>query len=106
MVSLNFKRFRNKYTMKNKGAIKLIEMYQQGISPNMSPRCRFIPTCSEYAKECYKKFNFVYASLLTTKRFLKCNRLFKGGYDPVPLTKEEKKQYEQELDEMEKESDY
>ncbi len=38
------------------------------------------------------KFNFVKASFLTLKRFLKCNRLFKGGYDPVPLTKEEKKQ--------------
>ena len=36
----------------------------------------------------------VKASLLTTKRLLKCNPLFKPGYDPVPLTKEEKKQYE------------
>ena len=69
--------------MKNKGVIKLIEMYQKGISPNTAPRCRFYPTCSQYAKECYQKFNFFYASLLTTKRFLKCNRLFKGGYDPV-----------------------
>ena len=27
---------------------------------------------------------------LTLKRLLRCNKLFKGGYDPVPLTKEEK----------------
>ena len=77
--------------MKNKRAIKLIEFYQTSISPNKSPRCRFTPTCSQYAKECYQKFNFAKASLLTAKRILKCNPLFKSGYDPVPLTKEEKK---------------
>ena len=42
----------------------------------------------------YEKFGFVKASFLTAKRLLKCNPLFKPGYDPVPLTKEEKKQYE------------
>ena len=84
--------------MKNKGAIKLIEIYQRGISPYSTPKCRFVPTCSQYAKECYQKFNFVYASLLTTKRLLKCNRLFKGGYDPVPLTKEEKRKLEEEIE--------
>ena len=77
--------------MKNKGAIKLIKWYQKDISPNTPSRCRFTPTCSEYAKECYEKFNFVKASFLTTKRLLKCNPLFKPGYDPVPLTKAEKK---------------
>ena len=77
--------------MKNKFPIRLIEKYQQGISPTNPPRCRFTPTCSQYAKECYQKFNFFKASFLTTKRLLKCNPLFKPGYDPVPLTKEEKR---------------
>ncbi len=76
--------------MKNKLPIKLIEKYQQGISPTKPPRCRFTPTCSQYAKECYQKFNFAKASYLTAKRLLKCNPLFKPGYDPVPLSKEEK----------------
>ncbi|MBR4496996.1 MAG: membrane protein insertion efficiency factor YidD [Acholeplasmatales bacterium] len=75
---------------KNNPAIKFIEWYQKGISPNNPPRCRFYPSCSQYAKECYLKFNFVKASFLTLKRLLRCNKLFKGGYDPVPLTKEEK----------------
>ncbi len=81
--------------MKNKLPIKIIEKYQQGISVNNPPRCRFTPTCSQYAKECYQKFNFAKATLLTTKRLLKCNPLFKPGYDPVPLTKEEKKKIEE-----------
>ena len=82
--------------MKNKFPIRLIEWYQKGISPSSPPRCRFTPTCSEYAKECYRKFNFAKASYLTTKRLLKCNPLFKGGYDPVPLTKQEKKELREE----------
>ena len=88
--------------MKNKLPIKLINWYQTKISVNTQPKCRFIPTCSEYAKECYQKFNFAKASLLTTKRLLKCNPLVNCGYDPVPLTKEEKRKIELENEEIEK----
>ena len=85
--------------MKNKGALKLINWYQKRVSPNTPPKCRFTPTCSEYAKECYTKFNFVKASYLTTKRLLKCNPLFKPGYDPVPLSKEEKRKLKESQNE-------
>lgn len=69
--------------------IKLIRFYQthwqhQG-------KCRYYPTCSNYAIEAYKKFNFFYASFLTIYRVLRCNPFSKGGYDPVPLTRKEKK---------------
>ena len=90
--------------MKNKLPIRLINWYQREISPNTSKKCRYIPTCSQYAKECYQKFNFVKASYLSSKRFLKCTPFFKGGYDPVPLTKEEKKALENEI-ENEKDED-
>ncbi len=71
----------------NKFAISLIEWYQRDISPNSNHKCRHTPTCSAYAKECYTRFNFVKASLLTTKRILTCNPLFKPKYDPVPEKK-------------------
>lgn len=80
--------------MKNKFPLKLIETYQKQISPDHPPRCRFTPSCSEYAKQCYQKFGFAKASFLVTKRLLKCNPLFKPGYDPVPLSKEEKEELE------------
>ncbi len=92
--------------MKNKKIVKLIESYQQDKSLHQTPKCRYFPTCSEYAKQCYQKFNFVKASLLTTKRLLKCNPFSKGGYDPVPLTKEEKLEQEKyEKDVLEKYKD-
>ena len=74
----------------NKIAIKLINFYKKHISPNTNPACRYMPTCSQYGLECFLKFNFFKASFLTIKRILKCNPLFKGGYDPVPLSKIEK----------------
>jgi len=72
-------------------AIKLIEWYQRDISPNSNHKCRHNPTCSQYAKECYIRFNFFKASFLTTKRILTCNPLFKPKYDPVPEKKVRKK---------------
>ena len=73
-------------TMRNKLARKLIKNYQDS-NNGRPPKCRFYPTCSHYAMECYEKFNFVKASFLVSKRLLKCNPLFKGGYDPVPEVK-------------------
>ena len=70
--------------------IKCIDFYQKGISPRKPGKCRFIPTCSEYAKICYERFNFAYASFLTAKRILKCTPFHKCAYDPVPEKKEKK----------------
>lgn len=77
-------------------AIKLIEKYQAS-TKNSSKRCRYVPTCSEYAKECYMKFNFFKASFLTAYRILRCNPFSKGGFDPVPLTRKEKKEKKEEI---------
>ena len=71
----------------NKLCIKLIEFYKQKISPGMNKKCRFYPTCSSYALECYKRFNFFKASFLTLFRIIRCNPWNKGGYDPVPEKK-------------------
>lgn len=68
----------------NDQALKFIDTYQKNKDSN-NKKCRFIPTCSAYAKEAYSKFNFLKASYLTTKRLLKCNPLTKmGTYDPLP----------------------
>lgn len=33
-----------------------IRFYQKHISPGLPPRCRFIPTCSQYAVEAIAKY--------------------------------------------------
>lgn len=76
----------------NQKVIKLIKHYQDSKDLTIgSGRCKHYPSCSNYAIECYKKFNFLKASFLSGFRILRCNPLTKKIYDPVPLTKKEKR---------------
>lgn len=72
--------------------IKLIKLYQRYLSKYLGGSCKYLPTCSNYAKEAYEKHNFFYATFLMIWRILRCNPFSKGGYDPVPEPK--KKQYQ------------
>lgn len=63
--------------------IKLIKTYQAKSNPHKH-RCRYYPSCSYYGLISYERYNIVKASFLTLFRILRCNPLFKGGYDPVP----------------------
>lgn len=65
----------------------LIQLYQTQISPGLPPRCRFLPTCSEYAREAVEKYGSARGSLLAAKRLAKCQPFHKQKsieYDPVP----------------------
>ena len=64
--------------------IWLVRLYRKIISPLKPPCCRFTPTCSAYAIEAFTKRGFFVGLILTIGRILRCNPLFKGGYDPVP----------------------
>ena len=92
--------------MRNKLARKLIKSYQDS-NNGRPPKCKFYPTCSHYAMECYEKFNFVKASALTAWRLIRCNPLHKMAYDPVPLTKEEKRKLKEQenINDKEKSTD-
>ena len=70
--------------------LNMINGYKQK-TKNSMPTCRYHPSCSTYAYEAYEKHNFFYASILSVWRILRCNPFSKGGYDPVPKTKKEKK---------------
>lgn len=68
----------------NKFMVFLIEQYRKFISPIFGQnKCKYTPTCSQYAIEAYKKYNFLKASFLTIWRILRCNPFSKGGYDPL-----------------------
>lgn len=62
----------------------LIRGYQYFLSPMLGPRCRFYPTCSEYAAEAIQCHGAARGSLLAAKRIVCCHPWHAGGYDPVP----------------------
>jgi len=61
-----------------------IRLYQRILSPLLPPRCRFYPTCSNYAVEAIQKHGAIRGLWLALVRILKCHPLHPGGYDPVP----------------------
>jgi uncharacterized protein len=65
-------------------AVFLIAVYQRIISPAFPSSCRFVPTCSQYAKEAIMKHGFMKGSYLGVRRLLRCHPFHPGGYDPVP----------------------
>jgi len=62
----------------------LIRFYQISISPLFPPRCRYFPTCSQYALEALEKHGLIRGGWLTIKRIASCNPWGGSGYDPVP----------------------
>jgi putative membrane protein insertion efficiency factor len=70
--------------MLKKTFLFLILFYRKGISPYTPPSCRYLPTCSQYALEAIERYGASKGIWLAFKRFLRCNPLHSGGFDPVP----------------------
>lgn len=65
--------------------LALIRFYQKFISPAFPRRCRFSPTCSQYALEAIGRYGALKGGYLAFRRLLRCNPFYKGDYfDPVP----------------------
>lgn len=65
----------------------LIDFYRKGISPLRPPCCRFIPTCSEYARQAIERYGALKGGWLALRRLLKCHPFHRQKtieYDPVP----------------------
>ncbi|WP_153117785.1 membrane protein insertion efficiency factor YidD [Rhodocyclus tenuis] len=64
--------------------LALIRFYQFAISPLLGQRCRFFPSCSEYAVEAIQRHGVLRGSWLGMRRLSHCHPWHPGGYDPVP----------------------
>lgn len=64
--------------------IALVRFYQYAISPMLPPRCRYTPTCSQYAVEAIGKYGAFKGGWLAAKRIARCHPWGGCGHDPVP----------------------
>ena len=58
--------------------------YRRFVSPLLPPRCRFAPSCSEYALIALAEYGAARGLWLAVKRIARCHPFNPGGYDPVP----------------------
>ena len=62
-------------------ALLLLRVYQTLVSPMLGPRCKYHPTCSQYAADALREFGLVRGLLLAGWRLLRCNPWSHGGVD-------------------------
>ncbi|HWE08588.1 MAG TPA: membrane protein insertion efficiency factor YidD [Solirubrobacteraceae bacterium] len=60
-----------------------IRLYQLLLSPLAGERCKYYPSCSEYAVQAISRFGILRGLVLAAWRLLRCNPWSRGGYDPV-----------------------
>ena len=61
-----------------------IRAYQLFVSPIIGPRCRYLPTCSEYFLEAIENHGVLAGTKMGIKRIVRCHPWGAHGYDPVP----------------------
>ena len=66
--------------------IKFLQGYKRYVSPWLGNRCRFHPSCSDYARVAIERHGALRGCLIGTTRLLRCHPLCDGGMDPVPET--------------------
>ncbi|RPH64666.1 MAG: membrane protein insertion efficiency factor YidD [Burkholderiales bacterium] len=62
----------------------LIRFYRIAISPMTTPRCRFLPTCSDYALQAIERHGALAGGWLAVRRLARCHPFHPGGLDEVP----------------------
>jgi putative membrane protein insertion efficiency factor len=72
------------YERSVRGALRA---YKLTVSPLIGPRCRFTPTCSEYAAQSLIDHGPWRGSWLAARRLCRCHPFGGAGYDPPPPKK-------------------
>ena len=60
-----------------------IRAYQRVLSPAFGTRCKYHPSCSEYAVQAIERYGILRGLVLAGWRLLRCNPWSLGGVDHV-----------------------
>jgi uncharacterized protein len=60
-----------------------VRLYQRAISPTLPARCKYHPTCSQYAVDAVRRYGVLRGAVLAAWRLLRCNPCSHGGVDYV-----------------------
>jgi putative membrane protein insertion efficiency factor len=75
-------------TGRERVASTLLAFYKRALSPLLhlftTTRCKYLPTCSEYAYVAVVRHGWLRGTALTLRRIARCHPFTKGGHDPVP----------------------
>ena len=58
-----------------------IHAYRALVSPLLGQRCRYHPSCSQYALDALREFGILRGTALAGWRLLRCNPWSRGGVD-------------------------
>ncbi|MBI4515146.1 MAG: membrane protein insertion efficiency factor YidD [Deltaproteobacteria bacterium] len=64
--------------------IGVLRLYKLSISPLLGQRCRFAPSCSQYAQVAIGRYGVRSGIALALRRLARCHPWQPGGWDPVP----------------------
>jgi putative membrane protein insertion efficiency factor len=64
-------------------AVAPIRFYQRAVSPVIPQRCKYYPSCSDYAVGAVRQYGVLRGLVLAGWRLLRCNPLSNGGFDYV-----------------------
>jgi uncharacterized protein len=64
--------------------LALLAVYKRTLSPLFGARCRFDPSCADYARVAVARFGAARGGVLALWRLARCQPLCRGGSDPVP----------------------
>ena len=67
-----------------RSALALLTVYKILLSPLFAGSCRFLPSCSDYAREAVTEHGAVKGTWLAVRRLSRCHPLGSSGFDPVP----------------------
>ena len=73
-----------RYTAAQRLVLGLLTLYKGMVSPLFAGSCRYVPSCSAYAREAVERYGAVRGTWLAVRRLSRCHPLGSHGFDPVP----------------------